>query len=179
MAIGSDLTLGPAPKTNTPFGPPRSPAPTTAQPQRYSGAPRINDNAVADLANNRLAEAAGFGQGAIREMDRAGVSRGRGQRYAADIAEANADSEARGEVAKMEQGVANQNALARQQYDNTRANERLQMSGLLEGLRSNSVNERLARQGWGQDMYETQRRGQYGLDQMQLDYMPLLARLFQ
>lgn len=179
MAIGSDRRLGAAPRMNTTMGPPRAPSPTTAQPQKFSRAPQINDSAVSNMANNRLAEAAGSAQGAIREMDRAGVSRGKGQRYAADIAEASADADARGEVAAMEQGVAKSNALARQAYDNTRSNERLQMESLLESLRSGQASERLARQGWGQDLYETMRRGQFGLDGMQLDYSSLLARLFQ
>lgn len=179
MAIGSDMRLGSAPRLHSPIGPPRAPSPTTAQPQKFSRAPQINDTAVSNMANNRLAEAAGSAQGAIRELDRAGISRGKGQRYAADIAEAAADADARGEVAQMEQGVAKSNALARQAYDNAQSNERLQMESLLESLRNNQVGERLARRGWGQDLYEGMRRGEFGLDGMQLDYSSLLARLFQ
>lgn len=179
MALGSDRQLGAAPRMNTTIGPPRAPSPTTAQPQRFSRAPQINDSAVSDMANNRLAEAAGSAQGAIRQMDRAGISRGKGQRYAADIAEASADADARGEVAQMEQGVAKANSLARQTYDNTRANERLQTEGLLESLRNSQASERLARQGWGQGMYEAMRQGQFGLDNINLDYSSLLARLLQ
>lgn len=179
MAIGSDRRLGAAPRMNTTIGPPRSPSPTTAQPQRFSRAPQISDTAVSNMANNRLAESAGSAQGAIREMDRAGVSRGKGQRYAADIAEASADADARGEVAQMEQGVAKSNALSRQAYDNMRSSERLQMEGLLDSLRNNQASERLARQGWGQSLYEGMRQGQFGLDSINLDYSSLLARLLQ
>ena len=179
MAIGSDRRLGAAPRMNTTMGPPRAPSPTTAQPQRFSRAPQVNDSAVSSMANNRLAEAAGTAQGAIREMDRAGVSRGKGQRYAAEIAEAAADADARGEVAQMEQGVAKSNAMSRQAYDNMRSNERMQMESLLESLRNSQASERLARQGWGQSMYEGMRQGQFGLDNINLDYSSLLARLLQ
>ncbi len=179
MAVGSDSRLGPVPRMNKPMGPPRPAAPTSQQPRRYSGAPQVNDNAMADMANNRLAEAVGAGRSARSAMDRAGISRGKGHQYAADMAEAASDAQARAEVAQMEQGAAKQNSLSRQAYDNMRSNERLQYDGLLENLRSNQASERTARRGWGQDLYETMRRGQFGLDGIQLDYMPLLARLFQ
>lgn len=178
MALGSDTRMGPAPRLYTSMSPKPGSAPTRSPAQRYNGAPQINDSAVSSAANNRLAEAGGAAQGAIREMDRAGTSRGKGQQYAASIAEAAADADARSDVAKMEQGVAMQNAAARQSYDNMKKNERLSTEGLLEQLRGNDISERLARQGWGLDAYEALRRGQFGLDQMRLDMSPLWQRLF-
>lgn len=145
---------------------------------RYSGAPQVDDSAVANYANDRMASAAGSAQGAIREMDRAGVSRGKGQRYTSEIAEAGADADARADVAKMGLEVGKQNAAARQAYDNMKTNERLNTEGLLESLRSSQASERMARQGWAQDLYEAVRRGQFGLDQMRLDMSPLWQRLF-
>jgi hypothetical protein len=59
------------------------------------------------------------------------------------------------------------------------ANERLANAGLLEGLRNTKAMEQQQRRGWQQDLYEAIRRGQFGLDQQQLDYTPLLGRLFE
>ena len=177
MALGSDGRLGGAPRMNTTMSPPRQ-APPAGRSMRYTGAPQIDDSAVADYGNDRMAAAAGAAQGAVREMDRAGVSRGKGQRYASEIAEAGADADARADVAKMGLDVGRQNAAARQAYDNMKANERLNTQGLLENLRSSQASERLARQGWAQDLYEAVQRGQFGLDQMRLDMSPLWQRLF-
>lgn len=177
MALGSDGRLGAAPRMNTTMSPPRQ-SPSGGVSRRYSGAPQVDDGAVSAYANDRMAQAAGAAQGAVQSMDRAGVSRGKGQRYASEFAEASADADARADVAKMQLGVAQQNATARQAYQNMKANERLNTEGLLENLRSNQANERMARQGWGQDLYEAVRRGQFGLDQMRLDMSPLWQRLF-
>ncbi len=174
MAVGADMRLSAAPRPSMPMAPA---APKQKQPKPRGFAPMVNDNAVSDMANNRLAEAVGAGRAARSEIDRAGISRGRGHQHVFDMGEAAADAEARGEVAKMEQGVAKQNAAARQAYDNTMANESIQSQGLLEGLRSSAASERLARQGLSQNTYEAMRRGQFGLDSIQLDYSPLLARL--
>lgn len=178
MALGSDAGLRGTPTNRSTMAPPASgSAPPAGRSQRYSGAPVADDSPLSDYKNNRMAAAAGSSQGAIREMDRAGISRGKGQRYAADIAEASADADARSDVAQAEMGVAQQNAMARQAYDNMRKNENLNTEGLLEQLRSNRRSEQLAKQGWMQDLYETMRRGQFGLDDMQLDMSPLWRRL--
>jgi hypothetical protein len=178
MAIGADYKVGQAPRLVNTMSPKPGSAPTGGPVQRYTGAPQINDNAVADAANNRLAQAAGARREAVGEMTRAGISRGKGHEYAGDIADEAALADARSDVAKMELGVSQQNAAARQSYDNMKKNERLSNDGLLEQLRSNDVSERLARQGWGLDAYEALRRGQFGLDQMRLDMSPLWKRLF-
>lgn len=177
MALGSDARLGGQQPYRQTFAP-KPAAPSQGRTVRYSGAPQANDGAMADFKNNRMAQAAGAAQDAIREMDRAGVSRGKGQRYAAEVAEADADAGARGDVAKMEMGVAQQNAMARQSFENMKKNERLNTEGLLEQLRTSERSERMARQGWGQDLYEAVRRGQFNLDQMNLDMSPLWQRLF-
>lgn len=177
MALGADSRLGGAPVSRQTFAPPGS-KPAPSQSVRYSGAPQADDRATADFENNRMAEAAGSAQGAIREMDRAGISRGKGQQYASSIAEAGAMADATTDVARMNAGVQQQNAMARQSYENMKKNERLNTEGLLENLRSNSRQEQLAKQGWMQDLYEAMRRGQFGLNQMQLDMSPLWKSLF-
>lgn len=173
MAIGADLTLAPPKKA--------APAPMQRAASRPSAGmpPMIADSAVQDVVNNTLAGSAGSGALAMKEMDRAGVSRGKGQQYRADIAQADADATARSGAVKAEMGAAAANANARNSYDMLMENERLSNAGLLEGLRSSSAMERLARQGRSQDMYEAQRRGQFGLDSIYLDYSPLLQGLFQ
>lgn len=178
MALGSDTSLRGTPVNKATMMPPATgSAPPAGRSQRYMGAPQADDNPLADFTNNRMAQAAGGAQAAIREMDKAGMSRGKGQRYAADIAEAAADADARGDVAQAEMGMAQQNAAARQAYGNMRKNENLNTEGLLEQLRSNRRTEQLAQQGWRQDLYETMRRGQFGLDQMRMDMSPLYRRL--
>lgn len=171
MAIGADLTLA-APKKP-------SPAPVRREPPRPSAGmpPMIADSAVQDVVNNTLA-GGGSGQLALKEMDRAGVSRGKGQQYRADIASAESSAQKRVSAAQAEMGAAAANANARNAYDVMMQGERLSNAGLLEGLRNNTALERIAQQGRTQDMYEARRRGQLGLDSIYLDYSPLLQGLF-
>jgi hypothetical protein len=95
------------------------------------------------------------------------------------MAEAAATSEANASADKagMSAGIANANA--QRSYDNTLANERITNAGLLEGLRNTSAMERLSGRDRAMNIQEAIRRGQFGLDQQQLDYSPLIANLFQ
>lgn len=172
MAIGADMTLA-APKKP-------SPAPMRREASRPSAGmpPMIADSAVQDVVSNTLASSAGSGALAMKEMDRAGVSRGRGQQYRADLAQAESDATARAGAVKAEMGAASANANARNAYDVMMQGERLSNAGLLEGLRNNTAMEQIAQQGRTQDMYEARRRGQLGLDSIYLDYSPLLQGLF-
>lgn len=172
MAVGMDMTLPKAPKPK-PAAPMQAPA--SAGPSRP---PAIADRAVQAAANNQMSAGYGAREMTLADSDRRGVSRGKGQQYAAQTAQEAADAKASAGAAATEMGAAAANAGARQAYDNMLANERLNTAGLLEGLRSNSAMERLAQRGRGQDMYEAIRRGQFGLDQQQLDFTPLLQGLF-
>ena len=67
---------------------------------------------------------------------------------------------------------------ANRAYSNTLERERTGNSGLLEGLRNSAAMEKLSRRGMSQNIYEAIRRGQFGLDQIGLDYSPLLQSLF-
>jgi hypothetical protein len=178
VAIGADLSL-----------PKSQPSPLrglTAQPARQQSSPSygyrppmLNDGKVQDVVSNQLASSAGAGQAAMQGMDRAGVSRGRGQQYRADMAQAGADVQSRARAAQTEMGASAANANAQMAYDTAMRNEQLSNAGLLDNLRNNEAMERLAQQGRRQDLNETRRRGQFGLDQIQLDYTPLLGSLFQ
>lgn len=175
MAIGADPALRatqPSPLA-VPKGPASSQRGTPFRP--YA----MNDKALANYQNNQLAMGVGAGRAALSAGDRNGVSRGRGQQYAANMAEAasNAESQATSNKAEMSTAIADANA--QRAYDNTRANERIANSGLLEGLRNTSAMERLSGRERALNMYEAMRRGQFGLDQQQLDYSPLIANLFQ
>jgi hypothetical protein len=52
-------------------------------------------------------------------------------------------------------------------------------AGLLESMRNAEAMERMAKRGWQQDLYESTRRGRFGLDQYQLDFTPLLSGLLR
>ena len=175
MAIGFDPNLRST--QPSPLVKPKGPAaPQKGSPYRPFA---INDNAVADYQNNQRAAGVGAGRAALSATDRAGVSRGRGQQYVANMAEAAATSEATASADKagMSAGIANANA--QRSYDNTLASERLTNSGLLEGLRNTSAMERLSARDRAMNIQEAIRRGQFGLDQQQLDYSPLIGNLFQ
>lgn len=170
MALGADMSL--PSKTQSPLRGNGVPA-FGAQP------PMVNDNRVSDQRNNLLAGSAGAGRVAMQGMDRAGLSRGRGQQLRSDMAQAGADIEASSAAQQTEMGAANANRSARQSYENTMRGEQLANAGLLENLRSNNVRERLAKQGLQQDMYEAMRRGQFGLDSIYLDKTPLIEALLR
>lgn len=168
MTIGADFTLkSPAPK-RSPFslGQPAPP-------------PMVPDGAVQDQVNNMMAAGAGQQRTALAGMDRAGMSRGRGQRQMADFAAAGADMKGRAGAAQVEMEAAGANASARSAWENTRDSERMLASGLLENLRNQSAMGRLGKQGFGQDLDEARRRGQFGLDQQYLDISPLLGALLR
>lgn len=175
MAIGADYSLrSQLPK---PLAAPKGPAtPQAGSPYRAFA---MNDSAVQSMQNNQRAAGVGAGQMALTSLDRSGVSRGRGQQYMADMAEAGAtaDANAAADRTGMMAGLADANA--QRSYENTMASERLANSGLLEGLRNTKAMERLSGLGNRQDIQEAIRRGQFGLDQMQLDYSPLLYNLFR
>lgn len=176
MAIGADLSL---PSTSkSPLRPGAQPA-APKTPAFGAAPPMINDAKVADQTNNMFAGAAGAGQAAMQQMDRAGVSRGRGQQFRADMAQAGADVQAATGAAQVEMGAAEANNRARQAYDVTMRGEKLGNDGLLENLRSATKREQIAKQGWQQDLYEAMRRGQFGLDSIYLDTSPLINSLLQ
>lgn len=166
--IGADSSLrSPAPKRNAfSLGQPAPP-------------PMIPDGAVQDSVNNMMAAGAGQQRAAMTGMDRAGLSRGRGHQSMADYAAASSDAKARAGAAQVEMEAAGANAAARNAYENARNQERLMGAGLLENLRNTQAMEQIARRGFGQDMYEANRRGQFGLDSQYLDLSPLLSALLR
>lgn len=178
MAIGADMSL-PKSQQSPLRGLTAAPTKQQSSPSYGYRPPMVNDGRVQDVVSNQLASSAGAGQMAMQGMDRAGVSRGRGQEYRADMAQAGADVRARTAAAQTEMGASVANANAQAAYENAMRNEQLSNAGLLENLRNTDVMERLARQGWRQDMNAARRRGQFGLDQLQLDYTPLLSGLLQ
>jgi len=185
MAIGSDLTLtggtfAPGPPKPAPPGWPTKPQPAKAagQSSPYGRAPGgIGDDISQSAENNAMAMGAGAGMASLQSMDRAGVSRGKGQRSRADVAQAGADIGGRMQSQQIQQGIASANAKNQQGYEQSMRMEQLGNQGLLEGLRSQGARERLAGQGWTQDIYEALANGQFSLDQMQLDMSPLLRSL--
>jgi hypothetical protein len=167
MPIGADSSL--APRT----GGKRSPL---AMPNLRP--PMIADSAVQSQANNAFAAGAGAGRSSLMATDRAGISRGRGQKYRADMASANSMAQSTNAANQITQDAGNANASARLAYDNAMRGEQMQYAGLLEGLRSTSAMNQLARRGFGQDASEARARGKFGLDSIYLDKTPLLGALF-
>jgi hypothetical protein len=154
-------------------------APVKAKPKFGYMPPMIGDSTVADAQNNTRASSAGVGRMAMTDMDRAGISRGRGNQYASQIAEASADADARAGAAKQQMGADVANAAARQTYDFAMQGEQIGNSGLLENLRNQNAMAGWTRRGFGQNLREANRRGQFGLDQLQLDYTPFLQSLLR
>lgn len=139
----------------------------------------ISDRTVQAQVNNLMAAGAGQQRAALSGMDRAGISRGRGQSQMADFAASQADIKGRTGAAQAEMEAAANNANALSAWENTRDSERIASAGLLENLRNMQAMERLSRRGFGQDIYEANRRGQFGLDQQYLDTTPLLSALLR
>lgn len=176
MAVFADTSL---PKNlPSPLNPPKAARPQST-PKFAPPPPMIADSAVQDSVNNQLAAAAGTGRAALSGMDRAGVSRGKGQQRMADMAEASADAQARVGAAKTEMGAAAANAGARQAYENTMRGEQIANTGLLENLRQANAMERIQKQGWQQDLNEAIRRGQFGLDSIYMDQTPIINALLR
>lgn len=178
MAIGVDNRL----RSQQP-APLAAPAPqpnTGAAPRFGSQPPAISDRAVSAQANNQLASGAGAREATLRGMDRAGVSRGKGQQYMAEAAQADADASGRAAAANTEAAAGFANVAASRAYENTMRGEQLRNEGLLENLRSASAQEEQSRRGLSQNLYEAIARGRANLNNMQLDYVsPLLRKLFQ
>lgn len=146
----------------------------------YGQAPgKISDDRVADLQNNQMAIGASKGATAMQQMDRAGMSRGGGHRMRADMMQSLGDIEGRQQAAQtaMKANMANNQMQA--EYDDTMRREELGNQRLLENLRSNKLNERLARQGWAQNVYEAMRRGQFDLDGIRPDNGWLYSALME
>jgi len=176
MAVFADKSL---PKSlPSPLASPKAAKPQSA-PSFSPPPPMIADSAVQDSVNNQLAASAGTARAALGGMDRAGVSRGRGQQRMADMAEAAADAQARLGAARTEMGAAAANASARQAYDNTMRGEQISNTGLLENLRQANAMERIQKRGWQQDLNQAIRRGQFGLDSIYLDQTPIINALLQ
>jgi len=181
VAVGADMSLSRLPASplrGLTQAKPASPQ-QPAVPQFGARPPMISDSRVQDVVNNQLASSAGARELATRSMDRAGVSRGKGQAYYGDIAQAGGDVQARNAAAETEMGAASANASAQAAYDSAMRNEQLTNAGLLESMRNAEARERMAKMGWQQDLYEATRRGQFGLDQYQLDFTPLLSGLLR
>jgi len=180
MAVGADYSLrSQLPK---PLMAPQSAPQAAAQPKRSFSPQRqlmVNDNALQSMQNNQRAAGIGTARMAVSDLDRAGMSRGKGQQYMGDIAEAGAvaDGNNAADKAGMMAGLADANA--QRAYEQNLQNEQLTYGGLLEGLRNTKAMANLSRMGNRQDIYEARRRGQFGLDQMQPDYSPLLYGLFR
>lgn len=175
MAVFADRSL---PKQQpSPLAMPKA-GPSRSIPSYGSRPPAINDSAVQAVVNNQRAAGAGQQRAALMDMNRAGMSLGRGQQRMADMSAAGADAQSRTDAARTEMGAANANAAANREYDNTMRSEKIGNSGLLEGLRSANVMANVQKQGWQQDLYEALRRGQFGLDSIYLDTSGLAGRMF-
>ena len=182
MALGLDRRLPGSihsALTRTLANPPAAPQAMGAPPSYASVPPAISDRSVQDVANNAMASGYGAREMATRGLDRAGLSRGKGHSYYGDVAQANADVQAAGQAASADMQAAAANAQARMAYDNTMRAERRSNDSLLESLRSTQAQERQARRGWQQDLYETLARGKQGLDSMDLDWTPLMSGLLR
>jgi hypothetical protein len=141
--------------------------------------PMISDDVVQTFGNNRIAAAAGAGRQAMTEADRGGLSRGKGQQYAADIAQAGADVGARNEAVGAQMLASAANAGAQNDYENAMRNEQLGNAGLLENLRHQNSMAGTQRRGMQQSMYEAMRNGQFGLDQIRPNYSSILGSLLE
>jgi hypothetical protein len=139
----------------------------------------IADRTVQSQVNNVLAAGAGQQRAALSGMDRAGISRGKGSAYMADFAAAGADVKSRAAAAQAEMEAAKSNSSALNAWENARDSERIASAGLLENLRNMQSMERFANRGFGQDIYEANRRGQFALDSQYLDTTPLLSALLR
>lgn len=173
MAIALDRSLPTS--TRSPLRAPQQ-APAQSVPTQ-SMAPRIDDRRVANQANNLYART-GAREMTLQDMDRAGVSRGKGHQLRADMAAAAQNSANRSDALRAEMGAQQANVSAAQQYDAMRNAERMSSEGLLQNLRDSDRQERMARNSASMDEYETWMRGRFGLDSMQLDPSSLLNRLF-
>ena len=171
MAVGADMRLN---------GVGRSVASQNAGTPAYGQRPpMISDSAVQNVANNSLAGAQGSARNALLGMDRGGVSRGKGQQYASQIAEAGATAQANNDATSAAMGAAQANAGASNAYDYAMQQERLGNAGLLENLRNQTALNRVQRGGMAQNLSEAMRRGQFGLDSIRPDYTPLLEALLR
>lgn len=141
--------------------------------------PVIADSALQGVVNNSYASAQGSARNALTSMDRGGLSRGKGQQYASQIAETGATAQAANDAAQAEMGVAQANAGAANAYDYAMQQERLGNAGLLENLRNQTAMNRIQRGGMAQNMNEAMRRGQFGLDSIRPDYTSLLGSLLR
>lgn len=168
MAIGTDRGL-----------PPRTGGRPSPLAMPRQSPPMISDAAVQSQTNNLYASGVGGGRTALQGMDRAGISRGRGQQMRADTAEALGDVQARQAAYEAESGAAASNAQARYAYDAAMRGEDIASQGLLEGLRNMRSMGNITRQGFDQDLYEARKRGQFGLDSIYLDRTPLLGALMR
>jgi hypothetical protein len=177
MAVGADYRL---PKSQASVLKPPAPGPQKVTTPSYGyQPPMISDRSVQGAVNNQLEAGAGAKRLAMTQLDATrGVSRGKGIDYASDIAQSDADTQAKGAAAATEMGVARSNAAARLQYENTMRGEQLGNAGLLEGLRNTASMEGMHGRNLRETMRQAMRNGQFGLDQQQLDYSSLLNGLF-
>lgn len=176
MALGAQASLSIAP----PKPQPQQNAFASANMPSYAPRPpMISDSVVQTYGNNKIAGAAGAGRMAMTDADRAGLSRGKGQRYAADIAQAGADVGARNDAVGAQMQASAANVGAQNEYENTMRNEQLGNAGLLENLRHQTSMAGTQRRGLQQNMYEAMRNGQFGLDQIRPDYSRLLGSLLE
>lgn len=176
------MALGAQPRMSIPQPRPQPQQNAAASANTPSFAPRppmISDSVVQTFGNNKIAGAAGAGRMALTDMDRGGMSRGKGQKYAADIAQAGADVGARNEAVGAQMQASAANANAQNDYENAMRGEQLGNAGLLENLRNQNAMAGTQRRGMQQDMFEAMRTGQFGLDQIRPDYSRLLGSLLE
>lgn len=159
--IGSDPSLTnrssrrAAPGTaaySTAAAPPAGPAPV--QQPRYSGQSTIRPPQYIGIetteasANNSLArgQQASDERYQVKQLDRAGVSRGRGQQTAAQIQSAKEMASAANEAAETRAADQNTNAKMRADYEKARESEALSIAGAQFGMNFAGMQARLAQQ---------------------------------
>jgi hypothetical protein len=179
MAVGADTRLNGFGRSPLAAARPAPMQQTASTPSYGPRPPMVSDSAVQGSVNNIMAGSDGTARGALLEQDRGGVSRGRGQQYASQIAEAGANMQGRASAAQVEMGAAGANASANNAYDYAMQQEKIGNGGLLENLRNQNALARTQRQGYAQDMYEANRRGQFGMDQIAPNYSPIWDSLFR
>lgn len=140
--------------------------------------PMIADSAVQSMANNQLASGYGTREQSLRDSDRRGISRGKGQYAAAESAQEAADAKGQAAAAQTAFQSAAANSAANQEYQNAMREEQLMRSGLLEQLRNNQAMARIQGQQNQQQVMQAIRRGQFQLDSQYLDPTPLLMQAF-
>jgi hypothetical protein len=152
-----NLTLAPGSKPpsrppGAPMAPPFSGAP--AKPIQYSGQSTIKPPQYIDIedteasVNNTLArgQQAGDQRYQVKQMDRAGVSRGKGQQTAAQIQSAKEMASSANQAAETRAQDQMSNEKMRADYEKAREQEALAIAGAQFGMNFAGMQARLAQQ---------------------------------